>query len=129
MTVLDASAAVEWLGGTEAGEHVARLALRGWPLHVPHLFDIEVTSALRRQCFLAAMTPERAREAVGDLRTMPVKRHPHTPLLDRIWDFRHEFTAYDAAYLALTEALDATLLTRDAALKSARLKRGRVTVV
>jgi predicted nucleic acid-binding protein len=57
------------------------------------------------------------------------ERHSHLPLLGRIWDLRHNFAAYDACYLALTEALDATLLTCDSALRSAHLSRGEVEVL
>jgi predicted nucleic acid-binding protein len=60
---------------------------------------------------------------------MRVLRHRHTPYLDRIWELRDNFTAYDACYLALAEALGATLLTRDRALASARLLRGNVEVI
>jgi predicted nucleic acid-binding protein len=56
-------------------------------------------------------------------------RHPHYPYLDRICDLRHNFSAYDAYYIALAEALGATLLTRDKALVSARLRRGNVEVI
>jgi predicted nucleic acid-binding protein len=49
--------------------------------------------------------------------------------MERIWELRHNFTAYDAVYLALAEALGTVLLTRDAALAHARLRRGRVEVI
>jgi predicted nucleic acid-binding protein len=56
-------------------------------------------------------------------------RHPHYPYLDRIWYLRHNFSSYDACYIALTEALGATLLTRDKALRSAKLHRGNVEII
>jgi predicted nucleic acid-binding protein len=60
---------------------------------------------------------------------MPLERHPHWPFLDRIWELRHNVTAYDAAYIALAEALDAPLLTHDAALASAPGHRAIVELI
>jgi predicted nucleic acid-binding protein len=47
-----------------------------------------------------------------------LKRYPHDVLLERMWELRHNFTAYDAAYIALAEALEAPLITCDRALTS-----------
>ncbi len=65
------------------------------------------------------LTPARAAEAVEDLRDLPITRHEHVMLLPRIWQLRRNLTAYDAAYVALADALDATLLTRDGKLARA----------
>lgn len=40
-------------------------------------------------------------------------RAPHQPLIGRIWELRDDLTPYDAAYVALAEALEAPLLTAD----------------
>jgi predicted nucleic acid-binding protein len=74
---------------------------------------ISLTLKLRRSC--AAMYG-RGAEALTDLVDFPLTRYPHFVLLPRIWQMRHSLTAYDAAYLALAEALDAPLVTRDRAL-------------
>jgi predicted nucleic acid-binding protein len=66
----------------------------------------------------AIISAERGTEALTDLVDFPLTRYPHFVLLTRIWQLRH-LTAYDAAYLALAEALDATLVTRDRALAKA----------
>jgi predicted nucleic acid-binding protein len=127
--VLDASAAFELLLRTTVGEAISA-KLRGSPLlHAPHLLDVEVASSLRRVVASGVLSPQRARDALGDLRAMRIVRHPHLPFLNRVWELRDNFSAYDACYLALTEALDATLLTCDAALRSARLSRGEVEVL
>jgi predicted nucleic acid-binding protein len=129
MIVLDASAAVELLGDTQAGKKIAARLSAERILHAPHLLDLEVASAFRSQVALAAVDAERAARALTQHRNLRIMRHPHYPYLDRIWGLRHNFSAYDACYLALAEALGATLLTRDKALASARLQRGSVEVI
>ena len=129
MIVLDASAAFELLAHTQAGTRIAARIRAEHRLHAPELLDLEVASSLRRQCALGAFRQERANQVLEDLRSLPLVRHRHLALLDRVWQLRHNFTAYDACYLALTEAMDATLLTRDAALLVARLRHGRVEVL
>jgi predicted nucleic acid-binding protein len=118
--VIDASALLEVLLNRPAVERLARrLHDPLETLHAPHLIDLEVAQALRRYQAAGEMSPQRAREALQALMQMPLERHPHWPLLDRIWELRHNLTAYDAAYIALAEALDAPLLTCDRALASA----------
>jgi predicted nucleic acid-binding protein len=74
------------------------------------------------------LTDERGRQALDDLGDLPLDRYPHAVFLERIWELRHNLTAYDAAYVALAETLNATLVTRDAALATAR-HRARVEVI
>jgi predicted nucleic acid-binding protein len=59
------------------------------------------------------------RQAVEDLESLPIVRYPHGPLLQRAWDVRRNVTAYDAMYIALAEALDVPLWTRDNRLAAA----------
>jgi predicted nucleic acid-binding protein len=127
--VLDASAVVEVLMHSSMRAVLSQRLHRTRLVHAPHVLDLEVASALRRQCTLGSLTQARAHQALEDFRKMRVLRHRHTPYLARIWEFRNNFTAYDACYLALAEALDATLLTRDRTLASARLQRGNVEVI
>jgi len=129
MIVLDASAAVELLGDTQAGKKIVNRLSGERILHAPHVLDLEVASAFRRQSALGALDAERIAQALALHQKLRIMRHPHYPYLGRIWDLRHNFSAYDACYLALSEALGATLLTRDKALASARLQRGNVEVI
>ena len=114
MIVLDASTVIELLLGTELGRAIAdRIADPALGLHVPHLVDVEVAQALRRFVQYGELEQDTARIALEDLSSLDLERHAHEPLLDRIWALRKDMTAYDAAYLALAEALDTVLLTCD----------------
>jgi predicted nucleic acid-binding protein len=118
--VLDASAAIDWLLQTSAGQRIEkRIYASGESLHAPHLLDLEVAQVLRRLVREDAVSSQRADQAIQDLLDLRVTRYPHFVFLPHIWRLRHNFSAYDAAYLALTEKLGATLLTRDARLASA----------
>jgi predicted nucleic acid-binding protein len=118
--VLDASAAIDWLLQTSAGQQIEkRIYGRSESLHAPHLLDVEVAQVLRRLVREAVISAQRAEEAIQDLADMRVTRYPHFVFLSRIWQLRHNLSAYDAAYVALAENLGATLVTRDARLASA----------
>ena len=130
MIVVDASAVLEVLLNTPASEKVAeRLFARNDTLHAPHLLDLEVAQVLRRYTLSGEMDAERSEQALEDLAGLPLNRYPHDVFLRRIWTLRRNLTAYDAAYVALAEALDAPLITRDAALARASGHGARVEVV
>jgi predicted nucleic acid-binding protein len=125
--VVDASAILEVLLNTPAGARVSeRIFLPGETLHAPHLLDLEVAQVLRRYARAREMDSARGLEALEDLADLPLTRYPHGLLLARIWELRGNVTAYDAAYVALAEALAAPLVTRDAALASVRAHRARI---
>lgn len=130
MIVVDASAVLEMLLATADGERIARRLLApGESLHAPHLLDLEVAQVLRRFVRSRELSAQRGAEALEDLLDLPVTRYPHEPLLHRVWELRDNVTAYDAAYLALAEALDAPLLTRDERIGSAPGHSVRVEIV
>ena len=120
MIVIDSSAVLEVLLRTQIAPHIEeRIFSSGETLHAPHLIDVEVTQVLRRYCLSGVLTPEQGLEMVADLVDFPITRYPHDVFLPRIWELRHNITAYDAVYVALAEVLSAPLFTRDARLSSA----------
>ena len=127
MIVLDASAAIDWLLQTLAGRHIEkRIYSRSETLHAPHLLDLEVTQVLRRLTLQGLISAHRADDALRDLLDLRITRYPHQVLLPRIWQLRHTFSAYDAAFIVLAEKLRAALVTRDARLASASGHAARV---
>jgi predicted nucleic acid-binding protein len=120
MIVLDASATVDWLLQTSAGRHIEqRMFSARESLHAPHLLDLEVAQVLRRLVREGTVQANRADEAVRDLLDLRLTRYPHFMLLPRVWQLRHNFSAYDAAYVGLAEKLGAPLITRDGRLAAA----------
>jgi predicted nucleic acid-binding protein len=118
--VLDASAAIDWLLQTSAGQRIEkRIYSHHESLHAPHLLDLEVVQVLRRLVREGAVSAHRADQAIEDLLDLRITRYPHFLLLPRIWQLRHKLSAYDAAYVVLVEKLGARLLTRDGRLASA----------
>jgi len=114
MIVADASAVIEMLLNSPAGARAAeRLLDPGETVAAPHLLDVEVMQVLRRYCLSGELDDERGQAAVSDFGDLPVVRYPHESLRHRIWELRHNVTAYDAVYIALAEALDAPLVTAD----------------
>ena len=130
MIVLDASAAVAVLLNLGVGATRIRERMEGEDdgLHVPHLFEIEVLNALRHHALRHGLSERRGLELLEDLTTMSVSRYAHAAMLPRIWELRANVSAYDAAYIALAETLEATLVTRDAKLVRAPGIRAEVEV-
>lgn len=114
MIVVDASAILEVLLRTPAAEAIEeRIFAPETTIHAPHLIDLEIAQVLRRYVRSSQLKPERGSQALQDLQDFPLNRYSHEPFIARIWELRHNVTAYDAAYLALAEALPAPLVTRD----------------
>jgi predicted nucleic acid-binding protein len=130
MIVVDASALTELLLQTALGTRVERRLYRDDDdLHAPHLLDVEVLSALRRLVRTGEVKVDRAEEAIEDLAVLRIVRHAHADLVARAWDLRENFTVYDAMYLALAEALDATVVTCDGPFGSTRGHSARIEVI
>jgi predicted nucleic acid-binding protein len=130
LIVVDASALLEVLLRTPAAKTIeARLFVPNQTLHAPHLLDVEVAQVIRRYAANGDIDGERGRTALADLADFPLQRYPHIWLLPRVWGLRHNITGYDAAYVALAEALDAVLLTRDKILAVAGGHHARIELV
>ncbi len=118
MIVVDASVMVELLtNGLLAASIRRALSIRSDLLIAPCLLDIEVLSALRGLAAGRHIDAHRAEQMIATLADVPLERYDHTPLLPRIWELRHNFTCYDAAYIALAEATESIFYTADAKLK------------
>ena len=127
MIVLDASVVVELLTkGPLADSIRSELAGRDESFLVPHLIDVEVISAHRRLAAQQRIDAHRSGQFLEGLAALPAERYSHAPLIGRIWELRHNFTAYDAAYIALAEATDSVLYTCDEKLRG--VHRARVVV-
>ena len=125
MIVVDASAAV--LALLDDGDARRRLATDR--LATPHLVDAEVLHTVGRQVQRGVIEAADAARAVRTWQRLGVQRFPTVGMLDRVWELRHNVTAYDATYVALAEELDCPLLTADARLANAAGPRCTFTVV
>jgi predicted nucleic acid-binding protein len=125
MIVVDASAALAALLNAGA----ARAALSSEQLHVPHLIDAEVASALRRRVAASHMSPGVGWAALDTWRRLGMTRYAVHSMLDRVWELRENLSAYDASYVALAELLGCPLLTADTRLAGAPGLRCSITIV
>jgi len=120
LLVVDASALVELLLNRPTAARLReRLRRSGEMLHAPYLLDLEVLQVLRRHWLVGEIDDERARKAIRYHRDLRIKRYPHHWFLARVWELRFNFTAYDAMYVVLAEALQAPLVTYDLRLAKA----------
>lgn len=111
--VLDASIVVDLLGRFSPAPLEQLLFAQGAVLAAPALLDVEVMQALRRLDSTGSIPENRRDQLTGALRALRIRRFPHEPLLDVIWQLRRNLTAYDATYVALARILGAQLVTRD----------------
>jgi predicted nucleic acid-binding protein len=127
MIVLDASVVVELLTNGALADSLRRDLLgRDESFIAPHLLDIEVVSAIRSLVAGRRIDAHRSGQLLEGLDALPAERYAHTPLIARIWELRHNFTPYDAAYIALAEATGSILYTCDE--KLCRGHRARVAL-
>ena len=112
MIVIDASLGLELAADTIRGRSVADILPA--KIAVPSVFDLEVLNSLRRLSYQKQLDPRRADDAAAFAMTLPAKRYSVDSSLERVWQLRHNMTAYDASYVALAEMLDCELWTLDA---------------
>lgn len=114
MIVVDASVVVSALADdSDDGLRTRRRLDAEEVVCAPEIIDLEVANAWRRELRAGRLVEDRCRRALDDLTRINMARMPHRPLMSRVWELRDNLTPYDAAYVALAEALDATLLTVD----------------
>ncbi len=123
--VVDASVIV---GGLRY-DGLARERLRSRQLFAPHLVDLEVLDALRREARSGRLGAADGALLLRALRALGITRYPTFGLTDRIWELRDNLSAYDASYVAVAEALECPLVTGDAGIAAAPGVRCPVEVV
>lgn len=131
MLVVDASALIDQLFRAETTPTIEYHLLEHLgDLHAPHLIDVEVLTALRRVELRPLPTAD-AQQMLADFLDFPLERYPHTLLVPRVWELRHNFSVADATYVALAETLaeGTVLLTADARLARAVRKHTDVEVL
>ena len=116
MLIVDASCLYEVVADARHAERVRRRLAGDPDQGAPHLVDVEVLNVIRRDRLLGRLDATAAHQAVDDLRAWPGERFGHRSLLERAWELRANVRAWDAVYVALAEALGATLVTLDARL-------------
>ena len=130
MIVIDASALVSALTDDgDKGDSVRKRLSEDIEWHAPEHLRIEVLSAIRGRCLGGKITPERGAAAVATLKALELVSHSCDGLADRIWELRDNFTAYDAAYIAVAEAQKCPLVTCDYKLKGQGVARCVIDVV
>lgn len=129
MTVLDSSAAIDYLLGLEAAQAVESILTSEGEAAAPELLVFEVLAVLRRDCRRKTIGIERAGAAVADLLRLQVALFPTLPLSSRAWELRDNLSAGDALFVALAEALSEPLLTKDRHLARAASEVADVDVI
>jgi len=119
MIVADTSAVLAVLCADPPEARLRQRLAEDADLHAPHLIDVEIIHALRRLVASGNVTEQRAMSVRADYSQLTMTRYPHHPLADRMWELRHNLTAYDAAFVALSEALGVPFVTCDARLAGA----------
>jgi predicted nucleic acid-binding protein len=124
MIVLDASVVVELLTNGPLADSIRdELGRSDQSFIVPDLIDVEVVSAIRRLTAGQRVDLHRCEQLLAALEALPAERYSHLPLINRMWELRHNFTAYDGAYIALAEATNSVLYTCDQNLRKGHRAR------
>lgn len=113
MLIVDASCLYAIVAGKPVGQWIRARVAEDESQAAPHIVDVEVFGAIRREFRLGLLDRTAANQAVEELRDWPGERYGHRALLDRAWELRDNVRGWDAMYVALAEALDATLITCD----------------
>lgn len=129
MIVVDASVLVTLVAERGARADAAQRRLDGDEVIAPELIDLEVLNVVRRLVRGGQVSEPDARAGLIAIAQAPIERFSHAGLLHRSWELRDNLSAYDAAYVALAEIFDVTLVTRDVRLARAPGLRCAVEVL
>ena len=129
MIVVDASCLFEVVADTPRAAEIADRLAADPDQAAPHVIDVEVLGVIRAQHLQGRLDATAAGQATTDLRDWPGERFSHRWLIDRAWQLRDSVRGWDAFYVALAEAFDATLLTLDARLARAHGPSCRIDVI
>jgi len=117
--IIDCSALLALLLNPQSNASIAAAIEGAENLVAPDLIDVEMMSALRRLESFRRISPPAADRAVDRYFLLQIERFPARELVPSIWKLRKNFSAYDAAYVALARSLNAPLLTCDRRLQRA----------
>jgi predicted nucleic acid-binding protein len=112
--VVDCSIIIRLLASREGDDLLRQRLAR--TVHAPALIDAEVSSVVRGLAIAGPprrVAAARAGQMLADYAGLRIVRHPMQPLQARVFELRHNLTAYDGMYVALAEALRLPLLTDD----------------
>ena len=117
--VVDCSLVIDTLSARQGDELLRQRLSAPRTLHAPHHLDVEVASTVRGLAAGKKISEHRGELMLADYARLRITRHPVWPYHPRMWELRHNLGAYDAAYIALAEALGCELLTGGVKLKNA----------
>jgi len=119
MLIVDTSAVLAALAERAPDRALVQRLSDDGDLHAPHLIDVEILRGVRGLVRGGKLSADRAEDVRVDVADLAITRYGHEPLADRVWALRDNLTAYDAVFVALSEALDVPLITCDARLAAA----------
>jgi len=120
MLVIDSSALLAVLTAEHRDAGLAGRLGGVHEMYAPQLIDVEMLHVLRRMVATGTVNADRAQHVREDFAALRVRRYPHEPLLDRVWELRSAFTPSDAMFLVLAEMLEVPLVTCDPHLAASR---------
>ena len=111
--MIDASALVAALVDQGPDGRWASSALASDRLAAPELLLAEASNTLRQLERRGALTPFEAAAAHQTMLRLDVELFVFEPFATRVWELRHNLTAYDAWYVAVAEMVGGRLATLD----------------